>query len=175
MSTHAIPASAMPAPAAPVVLSAAPALPPATVAHEESPDSDVEIAHSFFSTADGAFVAMVFVVALMLIARTVQAMMLHASLRKAIEAESPHAGELIAKINQPATPVRRARPTGGDRSGVVLTAIGLAMGGYGGMMHEQQAIAASLFPLLVGIGLLVHGRFAGRAQGSAEAGNQDAA
>jgi hypothetical protein len=145
---------------------AAPATPVAVATTEMSepprdPD-DVMIMRNFFGTVDGALVAMVFAIGLTLIARTIQAFLLHSSLRKAIEAQSPHAGDLVDKINRPAA-ARRGASFADDRAGIVLTAIGLAMVGFGLILGEQEAIAAALFPLFVGLGLLLRFRMVARA------------
>ena len=156
-----------PSPTPLVMLSPSPApTPMATIATTAAPSrsEDAEIADSFFGTMGGALIARVVAIAFILIARTIQAMLLHTTLRKAIESQSPHAADLIGKLNQPAANVRRIRQFNDDRNGIVLAAIGLAMAGYGVINAEHEAIGAALFPLLVGLGLLLRHRMVTRAE-----------
>ncbi|MDE2405135.1 MAG: hypothetical protein KGM17_10770 [Sphingomonadales bacterium] len=147
---------------APAILPPPPLPPtPPPVAGTGAELESVRIADSFFSSVDGALVALVFIVALTLIARVVKAVMLHATIRKAIESDSPHAAEMIARLNQPA--VSRRRPGGDGRAGIVLTAIGLAMAAFGALTGQQETLASAVFPLFVGIGLLIHLRLSTRA------------
>lgn len=96
--------------------------------------------------------------------------MLHRSIRRALEAKSEAVSPLIDKLNKPyehlAWQGDKETASGGDeRNALVLLAIGLAMAGFGLIQgHEQlirTAVGAALFPIFVGIALLVRPRLAG--------------
>lgn len=128
------------------------------------PESDtVIIFDSLFDMLGNATVAAMFAIGLFLLARIIHAFMIHRSVRKAIEAKSGDAGALIDKLNKPyelndASDTRPA--TGDDRLALVLIAIGLAIFGFGLLQPEPGALrisgGAALFPLFVGIALLVN-------------------
>ncbi|MEQ1724616.1 MAG: hypothetical protein ABL882_01660 [Sphingopyxis sp.] len=133
---------------------------PASIAVQMAPGHPgVEVAQRFFGWLDGAVAAAVFIVAFLLVARLIQAWMLHRSINKSIESQSSHAGALIDKINKPFEASGPGEMPGDDRNGLVLVAIGLAMGGFGIVQGGEDviriAIGAALFPLFVGVALLI--------------------
>lgn len=133
---------------------------PASIAAQIAPGHPgVEVAHRFFGWLDGAVAAAVFIVAFLLVARLLQAWMLHRSINKSIESQSSHAGALIDKINKPFEASGPGEMPGDDRNGLVLVAIGLAMAGFGVVQGGEDvihiAIGAALFPLFVGVALLI--------------------
>ena len=91
--------------------------------------------------------------------RFFRAWLLHRTLRKAIEQNSASAPALIDRIG--ALDDGRNQLGNDDRNGMVLIAVGLAMIGFsllgpGQGSHEMQVMAsASMFPLFVGVALLV--------------------
>lgn len=90
------------------------------------------------------------------ILRLFHAALLHMTLRKAITANAPVAQGLVEKIDQRMD--RQGELPGDDRNGLVLIALGLAIAGYGIIQQDENiraALGASLFPLFVGIALLV--------------------
>ncbi len=123
------------------------------------PPPAVMISDRFFASLDGVVVAVMVALALVLLARLLQSLLIHLALRKAIAANHPVVGELANKINQPFERTSAAELPGDDRNGMVLVAIGLAMGCGGWVLGEGQvfriAAAASFFPLFVGLALLV--------------------
>lgn len=127
----------------------------------------VAVADSFFDLLENVTVVALFSVGFFLLARLLHAWMLHRSIRRALEAKSDSVGPLIEKLNKPYEHVggsREVEAPGDDRNGLVLLAIGLAMAGFGLIQgHEQlirTAAGASLFPIFVGIALLVRRRLA---------------
>jgi hypothetical protein len=81
--------------------------------------------------------------------------MLHKSIREAISRDNPAVSELIAGIEE------EHRPTGGndDRTAMVLIALGLALLLFSALQGSQDLLrqmgGASVFPIFVGIALLV--------------------
>jgi len=77
----------------------------------------------------------------------------HRTLRKLVEADPKSASDLLTQIDQPET-----RSAGDDRLALILVAIGIAIA-LGSVIAIQDpgplrvGIAASLFPLLVGVAL----------------------
>lgn len=131
------------------------------------PPPEVIMSERFFASLDGVVVGAIFALALMLLARLLQSLMIHLALRKAIVANHPVADELVDRINRP---FERAGPPelpGDDRNGMVLIAIGLALaaGGLviGGDQFIRLALAGSFFPLFVGVALFVRRRMVDRA------------
>lgn len=127
-------------------------------------ESDVVIIFdSIFDMVSDAAIAAMFVIGLFLFARIIHAFMIHRSVRKAIEAKSGDAGALIDKLNKPyeLTEGSDKKPQAGDdRIALVLIAIGAAIAGFGLIQGAETAIrmtlGAALFPLLVGVALLVN-------------------
>ncbi len=119
----------------------------------------------FFNVFEAAVIGSMFVIGMFLLARIIHAFMIHRSVRKAIEAKSGDAGALIEKLNKPYEMVgfgdKRAK-TGDDRLALVLIAIGFAIVGFGLLLPETEArqltAGSALFPLFVGIALLVSRR-----------------
>lgn len=169
MQTATVQPPAPPAPPTPPAAPEAPApgiaLPAATV-QPDQPLPGVQVAERFFGSLDGVVIAMMFALAFVLVARLLQSLLIHLSLRKALAANSPLAGDLIDKINRPFERPGSADSPGDDRNGLVLIAIGLAMAGFGAIQGETQlfriALGAALFPLFVGIALLIRRRLAKR-------------
>lgn len=115
------------------------------------------------------FAALVLVV--LLVTRLIQSFMLHRSINKSIEANSGHTESLIDKVDKPLELIKRGGAgvdPADDRNGLVLVAIGLAMAGFGIVQGDEEtirmAIGAALFPLFVGIALLVRRRLLKREQ-----------
>lgn len=127
----------------------------------------VEMTDRFFGSLDGVIVAMVFALIAVLLSRLLQSYLVHRSLRKAIEQKNDIASELADKINRPFEPAGPSEIPGDDRNGLVLIAIGLAIAGAGLINGEEDIIrgsmGAALFPLFVGIALLVRRRLVLRA------------
>jgi hypothetical protein len=116
---------------------------------------------TLYRLIDGAaFIApaIVILVGFIHVLRLLNSWILHQTIRKSIEAKSPDANALIDKINQPFAGPKGEMPDD-DRNGLVLVAIGLAIFGLGFALGGEQniriAIGACLFPLFVGIALLV--------------------
>jgi uncharacterized membrane protein YecN with MAPEG domain len=128
------------------------------------PESDsVIIFDSLFDILGNATIAAMFVIGMFLLARIIHAFMIHRSVRKAIEAKSGDAGALIDKLNKPydLTDSTDRKPQRGDDSiALVLIAIGVAIAGFGMIQGAENAIrmtlGAALFPVLVGVALLVN-------------------
>lgn len=165
-----IPPAAPPTPPVdPAAIAAA--MDPAAVAQYVQPAQPpaVEILHRFFASVDGITVAIVVLLLAFLLARLIQAWMLHRSINKSIETKSDHAGALIDKVNKPMELAARGprELPGDDRNGLVLIAIGLAMGGFGLVQGDEQtirlAVGAAFFPLFVGAALLVRRALLNRA------------
>lgn len=97
------------------------------------------------------------------IARTVRARSLHRTIATAITSDSPHAEPLIAKLDR--------RPRISERLiGLVLLALALGIVGVGALLGEgwddwQAALAAALFPALIGAALLLYRRLTGEPDG----------
>jgi hypothetical protein len=123
----------------------------------------------FFASLDGVVVGVVFALAIILLARLIQTLMVHMALRKAITANHPVAADLVERINRPFEPAGPPEMPGDDRNGLVLVAIGAAMGAGGLVIGGEQmvrlAFAASFFPLFVGIALLIRRRMVKREMG----------
>jgi hypothetical protein len=88
--------------------------------------------------------------------RLVQTWLLHRTLRDAIQRDSAVAATLIERIDHS----DRGQELGGDdRSGMVLIAIGVALIGCALIVDdpswERYGIGGALFPILVGLALLV--------------------
>lgn len=94
--------------------------------------------------------------------RFFRAWLLHATLRKAIDRDSASAPALIERIG--ALEDGKNQLGNDDRNGMVLIAFGLALVGFamiglGNRPDEMRIVAsAALFPLFVGIALLVRRR-----------------
>jgi hypothetical protein len=98
--------------------------------------------------------------------RIIQAWMIHRSLRAAMAVDRKLAEDLAAKLDIVG---QRAEPRRDDRAGLVLVAIGLATAGYGLILDDASVrtmLGAALFPLFVGLALLLrqmtHGRAAAK-------------
>ncbi|AJA10614.1 Putative secreted protein [Sphingopyxis fribergensis] len=126
----------------------------------------VAVSDSFFNLLENITMVALFVVGFFLLARLLHAWMLHRSIRRALEAKSDAVSPLIDKLNKPYEHIGGQIPDapGDDRNALVLLAIGLAMAGFGLIQgHEQlirTAVGAALFPIFVGIALLVRRRLA---------------
>ncbi len=153
-------------PAVPEAAAPAIALPTATM-QPDQPHPGVQVAERFFGSLDGVVIAMMFSLAFILVARLLQALLIHLSLRRALAANSPLAADLVDKINRPYERSGAAENPGDDRNGLVLIAIGLAMAGFGWIQGDSQllrlAAGAALFPLFVGLALLIRRRLVRRA------------
>ena len=97
--------------------------------------------------------------------RLIQTWLLHRTLRKAIERDSPMAGSLVERIASGDV----SAPAGGsdDRTGLILIALGVAIAGYTLVVNEadwmRHGLGAALFPILVGAALLARHYWARRA------------
>ncbi|MBA3837117.1 MAG: hypothetical protein H2054_01725 [Sphingomonas sp.] len=88
--------------------------------------------------------------------RLAHATLLHLTLRKAISVDAPIARDLVDKIDQRME--RQGELPGDDRNGLVLIALGLAIAGFGLIQQDgtlRSMLGAALFPLFVGIALLI--------------------
>ena len=88
--------------------------------------------------------------------RLLHAWMLHQTLRRAVASDAPVAGALVDKIDKRMD--RQGELPGDDRNGLVLVALGLAIAGFGLIQQDDStrvALGAALFPLLVGLALLL--------------------
>ena len=129
----------------------------------------VAVSDSFFGLLEQITMVALLVVGFFLLARLLHAWMLHRSIRRALDAKSEAVSPLIDKLNKPYEHIswqggKETVSGGDDRNALVLLAIGLAMAGFGLIQgHEQlirTAAGASLFPIFVGIALLVRRRLA---------------
>jgi hypothetical protein len=91
--------------------------------------------------------------------RLVQAWLLHLTLRRAIDRDSKLAPTLVERIGGGdigAPPVGSGTD---DRTGLILVAAGLALGGFSLVVGDPEwvryGLGGALFPLLVGAALLV--------------------
>lgn len=93
--------------------------------------------------------------------------MLHKSIREAISRDNPAVSELIAGIEE------ERRPTGGndDRTALVLIALGLGLLLFSALQGSEDALrqmgGASVFPIFVGIALLIRQYLARKRGGEA--------
>lgn len=129
----------------------------------------VAISDRFFGWLENITMVALFVVGVFLLARLLHAWMLHRSIRRALDAKSEAVGPLIDKLNKPYEHLvwqggKETVSGGDDRNALVLLAIGLAMAGFGLIQGHEQLIrtsaGAALFPIFVGIALLVRRRLA---------------
>ena len=126
----------------------------------------VAVSEGFFRLLENVTMVALFVVGLFLLARLLHAWMLHRSIRRALDAKSDAVSPLIDKLNKPYEHLGGQSPDtpGDDRNALVLLAIGLAMAGFGLIQGHEQLIrtsaGAALFPVFVGIALLVRRRLA---------------
>lgn len=129
----------------------------------------VAISTHFFHLLENITMVALFVVGFFLLARLLHAWMLHRSIRRALEAKSDAVSPLIDKLNKPYEHLgwqggKETASGGDDRNALVLLAIGLAMAGFGLIQGHEQLIrtsaGAALFPIFVGIALLVRRRLA---------------
>lgn len=127
----------------------------------------VAISGDFFGWLENITMVALFVIGFFLLARLINAWMLHRSIRRALEAKSDTALAMIDKLNKPYEQFafgRSGDAPGDDRNGLVLLAIGLAMAGFGLIQGHEQLIrvsaGAALFPAFVGIALLYRRRLA---------------
>ena len=129
----------------------------------------VAVSDGFFSLLENITMVALFVVGFFLLARLLHAWMLHRSIRRALEAKSDAVSPLIDKLNKPYEHLgwqggKETTNGGDDRNALVLLAIGLAMAGFGLIQGHEQLIrtsaGAALFPIFVGIALLVRRRLA---------------
>jgi len=94
------------------------------------------------------------------LARLIQAMMLHRTVREVLSRDSAAGTELLDRLREP-----KSIFGGDDRLGLILIALGAAMIVFGllqGSSEARQDLApASVFPLFVGI-VLVGRHFVGR-------------
>lgn len=123
---------------------------------------EVMVTERFFSSLDGVVVGVVFALAMVLLARLIQTLMIHLALRKAISANHAVADQLVERINRPFERAGPPEMPGDDRNGLVLIAIGAAIAcaglTIGGNQFIRMAFGASFFPLFVGLALLIRRR-----------------
>jgi hypothetical protein len=129
----------------------------------------VAVSEGFFRLLENITMVALFVVGFFLLARLLHAWMLHRSIRRALDAKSDAVSPLIDKLNKPYEHLgwqggKETTNGGDDRNALVLLAIGLAMAGFGLIQGHEQLIrtsaGAALFPIFVGIALLVRRRLA---------------
>ena len=81
--------------------------------------------------------------------------MLHKTIREAIIRDNPAVAELVAGVEDRQAPAS----ANDDRTGMVLVAIGLALLLFSALQDSQDALrqmgAAAVFPIFVGIALLI--------------------
>lgn len=129
----------------------------------------VEVADIIFDGLGNVAVGIVLIVLIIFVGRLLQAFLLHRSINKAIAAKSDLATGLVDKVNAPMdiTLPNLAKSGGSEgvgdvRGALVLIAIGVAMAGFGliqgGEETVRMACGAALFPLFVGIALLLRRR-----------------
>ena len=93
--------------------------------------------------------------------------MLHKTIREAISRDSPNVAELLAGAAD------EQRPAGGndDRTALVLIALGLALLLFSALQNSEDALrqmgGASVFPIFVGIALLIRHYLARKRNGQA--------
>jgi len=81
--------------------------------------------------------------------------MLHRTIREAISRDSPNVAELLAGVAE------EPKPAGAndDRTALVLIALGLALLLFSALQNSQDALrqmgGASVFPIFVGVALLI--------------------
>ena len=88
--------------------------------------------------------------------RLLHAWMLHRTLREAIKSDAPVAAPLVDKIDKKME--RQGELPGDDRNGLVLIALGLALAGFALIQQDanmRMTLGAALFPLFVGLALLL--------------------
>jgi hypothetical protein len=89
--------------------------------------------------------------------RLIQAWLLHRTLRESIKSGSATAESLVERIDGRERGGQELR--GDDRNGLVLIAVGVALVGFALVVNDPEwvryGIGAALFPLLVGIALVV--------------------
>jgi hypothetical protein len=95
--------------------------------------------------------------------RLIQAWMMHRTLRDAINRDSPMAGTLVDRIGSGDLSAPRLARGNDDRTGLVLVALGIAVGGFSVIVGDPEwlryGLGAALFPALVGAALLVRHYF----------------
>ena len=93
--------------------------------------------------------------------------MLHRTIREAISRDSPNVAELLAGVAD------EPKPAGSndDRTALVLIALGLALLLFAALQNSQDALrqmgGASVFPIFVGIALLIRHYLARKRDGRA--------
>jgi hypothetical protein len=172
VQTVTVPAAA-PAPTSSVTVdpaAVAAAMDPVSVAaHIQQPEATpfVRGFERLMGTLDGVVVSAALLLAVFLLMRLIQSWMLHRAINRAIDAKSDVAPILVDKVDQPFRLSGPGEMPGDDRNGLVLVAIGLAMAGFGTIQGDEDVIriaaGAALFPLFVGIALLVRRRLVMRA------------
>ena len=104
----------------------------------------------------GISAGLFFLTGFVFLLRLVQTWLLHRTLRKAIERDSPLASNMVDQI---ASGDLSGPGTGSDdRTGLILVALGVAIAGYSLVAGEAEwirhGLGASLFPILVGAAVL---------------------
>lgn len=88
--------------------------------------------------------------------RLIQTWLLHRTLRKAIERDSPLATTMVDEIAS--GDLSGPRTGSDDRTGIILVALGIAIAGYTLVVGEAEwmrhGLGASLFPTLIGAALI---------------------
>ena len=93
--------------------------------------------------------------------------MLHRTIREAISRDSPNVAELLAGVAE------EPKPAGAndDRTALVLIALGLALLLFSALQNSEDALrqmgGASVFPIFVGIALLIRHYLARKRNGQA--------
>lgn len=144
--------------------------PVSVAAHIEQPEPTPPFVRGFermMGTIDGLVVMAGLLLAAFLLMRLIQSWMLHRAINRAIDSKSDVAPMLVEKVDQPFRLNAPGEMPGDDRNGLVLIAIGLAMAGFGVIQGDDQtmriAAGAALFPLFVGVALLIRRRLVLRA------------
>jgi hypothetical protein len=91
--------------------------------------------------------------------RLMQAWLLHRTLRRAIDRDSALAPTLVERIGGGDIGAPPVSSGNDDRTGLILVAAGLALGGFSLVVGDPEwlryGLGGALFPLLVGAALLV--------------------
>ena len=107
----------------------------------------------FFEISFALIAMTILLIGFVQLLRLISGWMTQGTLRRALGVDQAVALALVARLDG------AGRDPADDRSGLVLVAIGLAVAGFGliqgGEANIRLSLGAALFPLLVGVALLV--------------------
>ncbi len=122
---------------------------------------DLDVVLIFAALTTGA------VLIIIQLGRLWRAGMLHKTIREAISRDSPAAAELVAGVGEEQKPVG----ANDDRTALVLIALGLALLLFSALQGSEDTLrqmgGASVFPIFVGIALLIRHYLARKRGGQA--------